>query len=126
MNTVKISNVHAEYLMEWFYYTVGEPRGDGAAVICCGNPRETADFFIKWWKDHYLGKMKYMGYKPDDFFHPRDEYTWKNGELIVNYHDSNENYMFCDSILDLGHGDVSFIVEGDCEGNDFIIEKVKQ
>ena len=59
--------------------------------------------------------MKEHGYKKDEFFHPVEEYTGQNGELIVNYHDDNENFMFCDQVIDLGHGDVSFIVESDCK-----------
>ena len=115
---VKVKNVWLEYLMEWFYYTVCEPSGDGASVICCGNPKETANYFIEWWKATYLQKAKNSGYKRDEFFHPRDEYNGTNGELIINYHDSNENYMVCNQVINLGHGDISFIIESDCETYD--------
>lgn len=101
--------------MQWFYSTVCESCGDGAAVICCGNPKETSEYFVQWWKKRRLPAMKESGYKKDEFWHPVEEYTGQNGELIINYHDSNENFMFCDKIIDLGHGDVSFIVESDCK-----------
>jgi len=111
----KINNVDPSHIMEWFYSSVCEAGGDGAAVICCGNPKETSKYFIQWWKKRYLPQMKKNGYKKDEFWHPVEEYTGQNGELILNYHDGNENFMFCDQVVDLGHGDVSFIVESDCK-----------
>lgn len=112
-SVVRVSHVWAENLMEFFYYSVAEASGDGAAVICCANPRETADFFIKWWKEKYLPKMKKRGYKRDEFFHEREETIGRRGELVVNFHDSNENFMFCDQIEYLPFNDTCFIVEGD-------------
>jgi hypothetical protein len=123
---VKISDVLSGYVFEWFYYVVGEPSGDGAAIICCGNPEQTADAFIDWWEKRYLPIMKSRGYKLDEFVHPRDSYE-SDGVKFVNYHDSNENYMFADRKVDLLHGDVSFVIEGDCcdfYGN-VVIEAVK-
>ncbi len=114
MSRVTVEGVHSEYLFHWFWYTVGEPCGDGAACICCGNPEETSDEFIKWWKRGHLVEMQHRGYRRDEFYHPRDEYKGSDGELIVNYHDSNENFMFCDKEIDLGFGDISFIVTKDC------------
>lgn len=123
---VIVDNIWLEYIMEWFHYSVTESCGDGAAIICCNNAEETADFFIKWWKDKYLPKMKQSGYKRDEFYHPQDKYTGPNGELIINYHDSNENFMFSDSVIDLGHGDVTFIINSDCKSYDgFICKKVR-
>jgi hypothetical protein len=115
---VRLDNVDLSYLMEWFCYSVSEACGDGAAVICCGNPKETSDYFIEWWKKKYLPEMKRAGYKKDEFYHPVEEYAGQNGELIINYHDSNENFMFCDKVIDIGFGDVSFIVESDCKTYD--------
>lgn len=123
VSRIMLDNVWLEYIFEWYYYAVTESCGDGAAVICCGNPEETADFFIEWWKDKYLPKMKSSGYKKDDFYHPRHKYFGAHGELIVNYRDSNENFMFCDRIIDLGHGDVSFIINGDCKSYDSFVCK---
>ena len=111
----RLNNVNPHHIMDWFYSSVTEASGDGAAVICCANPKETSEYFIQWWKKRRLPQMKKNGYKKDEFFHPVEEYTGQNGELIVNYHDSNENFMFCDQVIDLGHGDVSFIVESDCK-----------
>ena len=111
---VKLSNVYADYIMEWFYSTICQSGGDGAAVICCGNPEETADFFVVWWKKHYLPTMKLGGYKISEFWHPRDTYVTQKNETVVNYHDMNENFMFSNGIIDLDFGDVNFIVEEDC------------
>jgi hypothetical protein len=111
----KLRNVDPHHIMDWFYYSVTEACGDGSAVICCGNPKETSDYFIEWWKAKHLPEMKWAGYQKDEFYHPIEEYAGQNGELIVNYHDSNENFMFCDKVIDLGFGDVSFIVESDCK-----------
>jgi hypothetical protein len=113
-SVVRVTNVWADYLMEWFYFTVTEPSGDGAAMICCGNPRETADYFVEWWKKKYLPQMKEAGYKKDEFFHEREETIGGHGELVVNFHDSNENFIFCDRVAYLPFGDISFVVEEDC------------
>jgi hypothetical protein len=56
--------------MDWFYSSVTEASGDGAAVICCGNPKETSEYFIQWWKRRHLPQMKKNGYKKDEFWHP--------------------------------------------------------
>jgi len=126
MSTVKISEVYPEAIVEWFFSVIMGSCGDGAAVICCNNPRETADFFIKWWTEVYLPEAQQNGYKRTEFYHPREEYTGPDGEIVVNYHDSNENFMFCDKEIDLGHGDVSFIIEEDCKSyKGFIIEGLK-
>ena len=119
--TVIVKNLFLEKLMKWFYESVKESGGDGAAIICCGNPAETADFFIKWWKKNHLPGMKRAGYKLDEFYHPRSEYLDGDGSLIVNYHDWNENFMFCDKKTQLLYGDISFFIEEDCisgEGHD--------
>lgn len=105
--TVIIKNLFLEKLMKWFYESVKESGGDGAAIICCGNPAETADFFIEWWKKNHLPGMKKAGYK-------LDEYLAGDGVLTVNYHDLNENFMFCDKKTQLLYGDISFFIEEDC------------
>lgn len=115
--TVIVKNLYLEKLMKWFYESVKESGGDGAAIICCGNPAETADFFIKWWKENFCHVMN----DPDGFWHPRSEYLDEDGALTVNYHDGNENFMFCDKKTQLLYGDVSFFIEEDCisgEGHD--------
>jgi hypothetical protein len=114
MSTVIVKNIYAEQLIEWFYNSVIADGGDGAAVICCGNPSETADFFIRWWKENHLPDMKRGGYKLDEFYHPKEVYLGFDGETIINYHDLNENFMFSDKKMELHHGDISFFVEEDC------------
>jgi hypothetical protein len=126
--SVRVKGIWAENLMEFFYYSVTEAGGDGAAVICCANPRETADFFVEWWKGKYLPKMKKAGYKKDEFFHKREETRGRRGELVVNFHDGDENFMFCDQIEYLPFGDICFIVDCDCLScrNSFLVLKVEQ
>ena len=106
--------------------------GDGAAVICCGNPAETADKFIEWWKDKYLPEinigitkinMARMAKGEDpipnrtEFYHPRTECV-VGDILTINYHDNNENYMFSNRGINLGFGDVTFVIKEDCESGD--------
>lgn len=125
MASVIIKNVLAEHLFEWFYFSVMESCGDGAAVICCCNIEQTANNFVKWWRKTKLPKLTHM--LTDEFFHPRDRYIGQSGEHIINFHDNNENFMFCDRIIDLEHGDISFIIEEDCYDiqKSFVITRVK-
>jgi hypothetical protein len=118
LHLIRIDSTWAEYVMEWFYFSVSESCGDGAAIICCGNPEETSDFFIEWWKERYLPKMKAAGYKRDCFYHDREDTVSEDGRLVVNYHDSNENFMFTNRMTSLAFGDVSFVIEGDCSNFD--------
>lgn len=134
MNQVKISNVYLEFVFDWFYNTVIEACGDGAAVICCSNPEETSDRFIEWWEHKHggflildietFGSINFKESKK--IFHPKHKYVVE-GKTMINYHDSNENFMFCDKVIDLGHGDVSFIIEEDCKSFDgnFICKAIK-
>ena len=114
-STVTVKNIHLEFLLDWFYDCIGESCGDGAAVICCSNPSETADYFIEWWKQKHLPISQKNGYKLDEFYHHRSEYAGLDGESVVSYHDDNENYIFCNKVIDLSDGDMSFIVEEDCK-----------
>lgn len=125
MSKVEVYDVHPDILMEWFYHAVMESCGDGAAVICCNNPKETADYFYKWWLIYHRPKMAWR--KTDDFLHPRDEYS-HGDKYIVNYHDGNENFMFCNKVIDLGHGDISFIIKEQIipGKDDFVIEKCNE
>ena len=100
MSKIKVSNIWAEDLFDWFESNVAGSGGDGAALIVCENYKEVAAWFIdRWEKKH--GR---------EFFHPRDEYG-----SVVNYHDMNENYMFSDTEHDMFGGDYIFVVEGDCK-----------
>lgn len=123
MNTVIIKNIPPSFLFEFFYFSIMESCGDGSAIICCGNPIQTSEHFIHWWEKKYLPEAKAHGYTLDEFSHPRDEYTINN-QFFVNYHDSNENFMFCDHIIDLGHDDISFIIEEDCISSDYLVERI--
>ena len=125
MSKVYVNDIWVEDLFEWFSDHVSSSGGDGAGSICCGNPDETAKMFVEWWAAKQgvdengdwhttaLGKPHVVHYGPSRFPHPRDEYT-NRGIRFINYHDSNENYMFCDKEVDIGFDDYSFIVTGDC------------
>lgn len=104
MAKVYVEDIMVESLFEWFSGAISSSGGDGAAVICCANPKETADLFVRWFKES-TGRT--------EFWHPRDEYV-KDGVTYVNFHDPNENYIFCDADIDMGHGDYSFIVKKGC------------
>tara|TARA_R110000822_G_C15338795_1_gene495970 strand:+ start:30822 stop:31256 length:435 start_codon:yes stop_codon:yes gene_type:complete len=125
---VRVSNIYAEDLFQWFYQHVGDSGGDGASVICCGNHKEVAEEFLDWWKKNHLPELKKRGRKSDEFFHPRHEYGEMGGGEIVNFHDWNENYMFCNHEISLYHGDYSFVIEGDCKSafSEFVIKKVTE
>ena len=119
MSEVIIKDIYAETVFEWFHDSITEACGDGAGVICCKNFEEVSERFIEWWKKKYERK---------EFRHPKDYYTTKENESIINYHDSNENFMFCNERLSLGfHGDISFIVEENCKSafSDFAIEALE-
>lgn len=124
MSTVIVKNIPPSFLFEFFYFSIMESCGDGSAVICCGNPTQTSEHFIHWWKKKYLPEAKAHGYRFDEFYHKQDMYE-VNNSFVINYHDSNENFMFSDSILDADHGDISFIVEEDCKEKGYLIKKVE-
>lgn len=125
MSKVYVNDIWVEDLFKWFSDHVSSSGGDGGGVICCGNPDETAKMFVEWWASErgldekgdwnttVFGKPHVVHYGLDRFPHPRDEYTVNNVRFI-NYHDSNENYMFCDKEVDIGFSDYSFVVTGDC------------
>lgn len=107
MAKVYIEDIWIEDLFKWYSDHISDSGGDGAGIICCTNPDETATMFIKWWR------AENPWFKGTDFVHDREEYT-HDGIHYINYHNSNENYMFCDKETDLGFHDYSFVVKGDC------------
>lgn len=105
--TVKIYNIHPNILYDWFYTSAAQSCGDGCSFLYCGNPSETATDFIRYWTNRY----------EKDFPHPRDEYWGLKGEMIINFHDDNENFMFCDTFNPPIYPepiDVNFVVMEDC------------
>lgn len=101
-------------------------------MICCDNPIETENKFIEWWKGKYLPEINVgiakinmarlvKGEAPipkrTGFYHMRSEYVIGDN-LIVNYHDGNENYIFSNKVIDLDFGDVVFVIKGDCGSYD--------
>lgn len=114
-------DVLMETIFELFFRTVWKDGGDGAACICCSNIDETADEFVKW-----FAKSEW-NCGGDVFFHPRHEYI-HDDRRTINFHDSNENFMFCNKEIDLGHGDMSIVILEDCRSgiSDFVIKKLEQ
>lgn len=114
-SVVRVSDIWVDDLFEWFYHSVMNDCGDGAAVICCSNHEETAAKFVEWWRKNKMLKIVHILPKDQEFFHPKSVHSLTSGGNVVNYHDANENFMFCDKELLLDFGDKSFIVEGDCK-----------
>lgn len=109
---IKISGIFAEDLFSWFYEHVLASGGDGAGSIVCENYRETADLFLKWLEIYHKQRYEYLAKNGTEFFHPRTE-----GDGFVNFHDSNENFIFKNRAHDSdgNFGDYVFYVVGDCE-----------
>ena len=103
MNIVKCSNIWTEDIFKWFYEHIIFSCGDGAAVIVCENYKEASESFIDWWK-----KEKNPN-NLNSFYHNKSEY-----DQIINYHDSNESFMFSNKVIDLGFHDYTFVVKEDC------------
>lgn len=119
---IYVNEVWNELIFELFYISVSKDSGDGAACICCDNIEETSEAFIKWW----LGSKYHFGGKTE-FYHSREEYSIIDRKYI-NFHDSNENFMFCDKEIGcLGHGDLVIVIQSDCKNykGDITIKAVK-
>lgn len=104
---VKVSNIYGEHLFEWFEQCVLSSGGDGGSNIVCENYKDVATWFEEWVFKRWADK----GIK---YFHPRDEY-----KDIVNYHDSNENFVFTNKTCAQSgffnwENEYEFIVEKDC------------
>ncbi len=122
MGKIYIEDIHVEDLFDWYERNIGNSAGDGTAVICCANHAEVATWFVEWWAEKNgldeAGNRTFPNghvarYGEKRFPHERDEYVHLD-QHFVNYHDNNENYMFCDKEVDLGFGDYSFAVLGEC------------
>ncbi len=101
MSLVEVNNIYAEDLFKWFFVHIMDSCGDGAGAIVCENYQEVSEWFLEWLEDKYPVTFS--------FFHDKDEY----GD-IINFHDSNENFMFCYQIPEMFNGDYIFVVKGDC------------
>jgi len=121
MSKIYVEDISAEDLFEWFDRSINQSGGDGAAVICRENYKEVSQWFVDWWADKngldsdgnrvfsFHGEKHTVKYGKKRFPHERGEY-----DNFVNYHDSDENFMFTDKEIDLGHGDYTFVVLVDC------------
>lgn len=119
MAKVYIENVHPDLVFSWFYDTVKSEGGDGCAALCCGNIEDAYTEFLKW--AEYKRVKKYLPEYVDRNKVVNDE---KTGNMI-NIHDCNENFIFCDYDCDLRFGDVSFVIKEEYECNQsFILRKV--
>jgi hypothetical protein len=146
MSKVYIEGIYLEELFEWYENHINSSGGDGAGAICCDNHEEVADRFTKWWADkkgldengiQYIDRSSFNGDKKHKidwgkkrFPHEKNSYE-RNGIKIVNFHDSNENYIFCNKEMDIGHGDIAFVIIGDCKfgwsgDRDFVAKAIKE
>ena len=111
---VKVDNICAEDLFQWFYNHIMSSCGDGVATIVCKNYMDVADFFIVWFKVNYIdkGNCDYLIKNNMNFYHPRDEYG-----NVVNFHNANENFIFTNTRHknDGQFHDYVFEVLGDCK-----------
>ena len=122
MSKIYVNDIIAEDLLTWFDNHISSSGGDGGGAICCGNPDEVSQLFIEHWRNEN------QWFQGEGFLYPKDEYV-RDGVRFINYHGSNESYIFCDKEIDLGFGDYSFIVIGDCKWgwvnqNKSIIKKI--
>ncbi len=104
---VIVEGVWAEDLFQWFYDSIMRDGGDGAGVIVSGDKEETARLFIEWWQQKVRPKFPHA--KDMEFWHPRSECR-----DTINYHDSNENFIFSEEEIQLHGGDYMFVVAKDC------------
>lgn len=110
MSKIIIEDIWIEDLFKWFYETVCNDGGDGAAAIVCKNYKEVANLFIEWWKKEYLESMKNRGYKLDTF--PLEKFENNN---MINYHDNNENFIFTnDPNIKLWPREYVYIIKEKC------------
>ena len=97
---IEVSNIWIEDLFEWFLIHVIDSGGDGCGYIVCENYKEAARYFLDWYKEKYR----------KDFWHLWDEY-----EYCVNFHDTNENFIFTNNLnIKSFDGDYMFVVKQDC------------
>jgi len=96
-----IKSIWTEDLFKWFYYHVMDVGGDGGGAIISGNPEETSDLFIEWYKKRY---------NEDHFFHPKQ--IDKFG--IISYGDGNEYFLFHNKLVKLFPYEYQFIIKEDC------------
>lgn len=114
---VYIEDIYGGYVFEWFYHSVMDSCGDGAAIICCDNPEEVADYFTKWWRENKLPEYtgEYREYLSDkEFIHPKE--ISKDIFTTVVFADCNENFIFTDRETFFPYrGDISFVIKKDCK-----------
>lgn len=105
-STVIAKHIWAEDLFKWFSAHILDAGGDGCGALVCGNPEETADRFLEWFQEKNGRPLNL----------DREKTVVEFGRIMVNFHDSNENFIFTDnSLIELHHHDYIFKVEEHCE-----------
>lgn len=99
MSTIKISNIYAEDLFEWFLNHVFNPFGSGIGYIVCENYRDVAIWFKEWY-EKMGGEASYLS-----------SVVYEDG-VSFRYYEYDCHFRG-DSPVMLDHIYV-FIVEGDC------------
>lgn len=108
---IKINNIFAEDIFEWFYNHIQSCGGDGSAAIVCFNYEEAAEFFLEWFRVYHLDDYYFLKNKNQRFFYEKDK-----TEGCINFHDSNENFIFTDNKdIFLGSGYYVFEITENCE-----------
>jgi hypothetical protein len=100
---LKMSDYRLSDLFQVFFDAVAGHGGDGWGVILCEDPQQMSREFEGWWS---------RGSKSRERFFQRLVKDEREGS--VNYHDSNENFMFSNdkSISEEPFLDCLIILEG--------------
>jgi hypothetical protein len=103
MSKVILKSIPTEYIFDFFCSSIHFSGGDGAAVICCGNHIETANYFDIYYKRKYHIPL---------ITEYRKKICHDNHTIIFT--DGNENYMFSNQDISFpDKWDVTFVVDED-------------
>lgn len=100
-SVLKVNNIWAEDLFEWFWETMYRDGGDGGSKLVCKNPQKVAEMFEKWYKWHYKKGITFE--RVDKSEH---EIHWTSGQDFATISDDA-------GFMNPFH-EYTFIVEGDC------------
>lgn len=100
MSKIRTQGLCEEKLFAMFYALVSEDCGDGCALIVSDEYKKLADAFSAW-----LSKCHHAHHTGLD----RDEY-----DGIINFHDTNENFMFSASPMVEMEDDCKIFYEREC------------
>ncbi len=100
---VRVENIRADDLFDWFYLSMWKDSGDGFATLVCENYLEVAEWFEEWIKNKYPWGSEWL---PNKEIFNQHEVVYVKGE---------ESLLFTDRLpVDGMSGNYIFIVYGDC------------